>query len=100
MKARSIDHAKLQEYVAYRLGMKRTRGTIRVELATLRRAFRLASIDGKAICPTFPTVAPSTPRTGFFEADQYTALLDQLPEPIQPVSQGEPTRYRASPRPY
>ena len=85
MKARAIDHAKLQEYVIHRLAMKRSRGTIRVELATLRRAFRLAAIDGKAICPTFPTVAPSTPRKGFFEADQYTALLSALPEAIQAV---------------
>jgi integrase len=85
MKAIAIDHAKLSEYVEHRLSMHRARGTIRVELAAIRQAFKKAAIDGLAICPTFPHVEESAPRRGFFEADQYTALLDQLPEDIRAV---------------
>ena len=51
----------------------------------MRQAFNLAAIDGKVIPPKFPSVEPSAPRTGFFEADQYPALLAQLPEAIQPL---------------
>jgi integrase len=85
MRAMRITHATLNEYVAYRLAMSRARGTIRVELATLRHAIKLAAIDGLALCPTFPSVEPSAPRKGFFEPDQYQALLAELPEAIQAV---------------
>ena len=53
-------------YVSHRLALPRTRGTVRVELATLRRAFNLAAIDGKAIPPKFPTVEESAPQEGLF----------------------------------
>ena len=82
MRAVDIDHAKLNEYVSHRLALPRTRGTVKVELATLRRAFNLAAIDGKAIPPKFPTVEESAPRKGFFEVDAYMALLVRLPEDI------------------
>jgi integrase len=84
-RAMAIDHAALQEYVAYRLKMGRSRGTIRVELATLRSAFNLAAVDGRALPPKFPSVEPSAPRKGFFEADQYQALLARLPDVFQPL---------------
>ena len=84
-KAIAIDHAKLTEYVAYRLSMHRARGTIRNELAAIRQALKKAALDGKALVPTFPSVEESKPRKGFFEVDAYTALLDRLPEDIQAV---------------
>ena len=83
MRALDIDHARLTTYVEHRLKMRRARGTVKVELATLRQAFKLAVIDGLAICPLFPTLPESAPRRGFFEVDAYTALLAQLPEAIQ-----------------
>lgn len=83
MRAQAIDHATLNAYVASRLAQGRARGTIRVELATLRQAFNLAAIDGKAICPKFPSIEPSAPRQGFFEPDQYDALLAALPDVFQ-----------------
>ena len=85
MKAIAIDHAKLTEYVAYRLSMHRARGTIRNELAAIRQALKKAALDGKALVPIFPSVEESAPRKGFFEVDAYAALLAQLPEDIQAV---------------
>jgi integrase len=69
----------------------RTRGeqgaapaTIRNELNALRRAFRLAKRAGKlANVPEFPRLAAANVRTGFFEPDDFAAVLAELPEPLR-----------------
>jgi integrase len=59
-------------------------GTINLELALLRRMFRLAYKHGKVLrVPPFEILESSAPRAGFFEEDQYRAVLRHLPEDLR-----------------
>jgi integrase len=58
--------------------------TIRNELNALRRAFRLAKRAGKvASVPEFPRLDAANVRTGFFEPEDFAAVLAELPEPLR-----------------
>lgn len=60
--------------------------TINLELAALRRAFRLAARAGKvANVPAFDMLAVDNARQGFFERDHFEAVRDQLPDYLKPV---------------
>lgn len=83
--ARDITLDRLNGYVASRLNDKVMPASIRNDLATLRRAFRLAARAGKAIVPPFPTLQVHNTRTGFFEREDFEAVQTQLSEPIQAV---------------
>jgi integrase len=62
--------------------------TINCELAILRRAFQLAARAGKvATRPVFQMLHVDNARKGFFEADQYRAVLDHLADYLKPVAQ-------------
>jgi len=62
--------------------------TINYELAMLRRAFRLAARAGRvAARPEFEMLHVDNARVGFFEADQFAAVVDQLPDYLKPVAQ-------------
>jgi integrase len=62
--------------------------TINYELAMLRRAFRLAARAGRvAARPEFEMLHVDNARTGFFEADQFVAVVDRLPNYLRPVTQ-------------
>jgi integrase len=55
-------------------------------LQTLKRIFNLAiEQDRIATKPTIKLLPESAPRSGFFEREQYEAVLKHLPEPIRPV---------------
>ncbi len=58
------------------------------ELALLKRMFTLA-LDAEKLLhrPKIPMLQEHNVRTGFFEAEQYRAVLAHLPEPIRPVIQ-------------
>jgi integrase len=84
-KASAITHQALQRYVDTRRAQGRADGTIRVELAVLRRSFHLAARTGQGSVPVFPTVKAADPRTGFFEWEEYQAVLQELPPWVQPV---------------
>lgn len=87
-RALDITPDRLNHYVQVRMEEAAARGTIRLELAALRRAFRLAHRAGKVpAVPVFPSLRGSDPRTGFFEADDLAAVLHHLPEPLRPVMQ-------------
>jgi integrase len=61
-------------------------GEINRELTTLKRMFRLAVQAGKLLhAPHIPLLREDNVRTGFFEAEQLTAVLRHLPVPIRPV---------------
>jgi len=86
-RASAITPARLTAYVRARLDdPKRTPAlrTIENELNALKHAMRLAKKDGKlAGVPEFPRLAKPNPREGFFEPDEFAALLAELAEPLQ-----------------
>jgi len=60
--------------------------TINRELAALKRMFVLAMQAGKLTQrPHIPMLAEDNVRTGFFEREQYEAVLAKLPEELRPV---------------
>ncbi len=63
-------------------------GTINRELSALRRAFRLAQSAGKiASRPDIYMLPEDNRREDFFEAADYQAVLENLPEYLRPVIQ-------------
>ena len=85
MLARDITFDRLNSYIADRISVGIAPATVRNDLAILKRAFRLAEKAGKSVCPPFPTLRVSNTRAGFFEEDQFRAVLHHLPEEIQPI---------------
>jgi hypothetical protein len=84
-KAREITSDTLTSYAAYRLEEKAKLSRVNYELAVLRRGFRLAKRAGKvASCPEAPMLHVDNVRKGFFEHDQYEAVLSHLPEFLRP----------------
>jgi integrase len=62
------------------------RATVNRELAHLRRGFRLAVRKGRlARRPDFSLLAENNRRLGFFEAHEFEAILEKLPEHLQPL---------------
>jgi integrase len=58
--------------------------TINLELALLRRMFRLAARRRKVLSvPAFEMLKEAAPRAGFFEEGQYRAVGKRLPEDLQ-----------------
>jgi integrase len=61
--------------------------TINRELSVLRRAFTLAVESGKLLAkPHVPELSENNVRTGFFEPEQFNAVLRHLPEHVKPVA--------------
>ena len=90
-RALSITTARVKEYIAERLKAKATPGTIRCELAALKRMFALAMQAGMlAQVPYIPSLQVSNARQGFFEQPQLDAVLAQLPEVSGPRSSTRP----------
>jgi len=78
----------LTRYVKWRHQERAAAATINRELAALRRAFRLAARAGKvAFCPEITLLREDNRRKGFFEFDQYSALLQHIPDYLKPVVQ-------------
>ena len=62
--------------------------TINYEIAMLRRAFRISLRAGRInVRPEFPMLKVDNARKGFFEADQYRAVVAELPDYLKPVAQ-------------
>jgi Phage integrase family len=77
-------HAEV--YIEARQQAGRKNSTIKNELAILRRAFRLAAEDGRvAVIPKFPMPEVDNARQGFFEANEYRAVLAELPAQLRPL---------------
>jgi integrase len=61
-------------------------GEINRELTVLKRMFSLAIQAGRLVHkPHFPMLRENNVRAGFFEREQYLAVLPHLPEPMRPV---------------
>jgi integrase len=83
--AKDITYDRLNAFVVYRLQEGLSPASVRMDLAVLRRAFRLAERSGKAVRPSFPTIQVNNVRSGFFEEDEFRLLLHHLPEEIRPM---------------
>jgi integrase len=79
-KLADIDAAAILGYVAHRKRQGRAAATINVELATLKRALRLATEHKKlSDVPVIRLLRPAPPRSGFFDRDQFEAVAQALP---------------------
>jgi integrase len=82
----TTDH--VNEYAEKRQDQEAANATINRELALLRLAFNLARKAGKIkpeIVPYFEMLPENNRRTGFFEQEQYEALLSKLPDYLRGV---------------
>jgi hypothetical protein len=79
----SMDSQAIAGYVVHRRGQSMAAGSVNVELATLRRALRLAHEHGKLEkVPTIRMLRPAAPRAGFFEREQFEAVAQALPSDL------------------
>ena len=86
--ASQISADLIARYVCSRQQEGAAPATINRELGALRRSFRLAQSAGKvAFRPEIPMLPEDNRREDFFEADEYQAVLDNLPEYLRPVIQ-------------
>ena len=75
-----ITKPRLDAYAEHRLAAGRARATVNNELAQLRRGFRLAIEAGLlAVMPVFKLPKPDNAREGFFEDDDFAAMMVELP---------------------
>jgi integrase len=77
---------RLDAYAAQRLAAGAARATVNRELAAVRRGFRLALEKGVlAVMPRIRIPKEANARTGFFEADDFQAVLAELPTYLRPA---------------
>ena len=83
-KAIDITEDRLSAYIVHRQDQEAANATINRELAALKRSFRLA---GKKVgqVPRFQMLQENNTRKGFFEPEQFQAVLKHLPEHLKPV---------------
>jgi integrase len=83
-RAIDITEDRLNAYIVFRQEEKAANATINRELAALKRAFRLA---GRKVgqLPRFRMLRENNARKGFFEAEQFEAVLQHLPAHLKPV---------------
>ena len=82
-----ITTADVRQYTAQRLAAQAASAQVNRELAILKRMFSLAVKDGKLLYrPHIPMLQERNVRTGFFERDEYSALVEHLPDPVRPVA--------------
>lgn len=84
--ARRITTKEVREYERARLDSGAARATVNDELSALRRMFNLAReeevVDKVSVIKTSD---PKNARERFFEADDFEALMAELPEELVPV---------------
>jgi integrase len=95
MKVRELTADRITAYQAARLKQPEREGeprgaspsTTNYELAVLRRAFRLGARAGKvAARPEIQMLHVENARKGFFEPEQYRAVMRHLPEHLRPLA--------------
>ena len=79
----TLTTSHIRTYIESRQTAGAANASINRELAVLKRMFSLAIAGGKLLhCPHIPTLAENNVRTGFFERDQFEAVMRQLPEAV------------------
>ena len=87
-RAVSITTADVNRFVLRRQESGASNGEINRELTAVKRAFSLGVQAGKILAkPHIPMLRENNVRTGFFEREQFDALLLALPDYLQPVAQ-------------
>lgn len=87
-RALSITSDRATAYIMHRQQEGAAPATINRELAALKRAFRLAKKNRKAAeVPEISLLKEGPARKGFFEPEQFQAVLQYLPEDIRPVAE-------------
>ena len=87
-RARHINGLTVKQYERDRLASGAARATVNNELAALRRMFNLAVEHGILLptqAPKIRTPDPKNARHGFFDLDEFKAVLRELPEYLRPV---------------
>jgi len=88
-RAMNVTATDVGEYVEKRLKAGLSNGSVNRELSTLRRGFRLA-VKAKLLSadhvPSFDFLKEAAPRAGFFELDQFEAVLRHLRPEVVPVA--------------
>jgi integrase len=78
---------RVTAYAAQRLDEGAKPSTINYEMATLRRAFRLGLDAGRVTAqPKISMLRTNNIRKGFFEKEQFEAVLRHLPDHLKPVA--------------
>jgi integrase len=87
-KARAISAAGITAYQAHRLGERAAASTTNYECAMLRRALRLGARAGLvAARPEVDMLHVDNARKGFFEAEEFQAVLRHLHDNLKPVAE-------------
>lgn len=88
-RAVNITTQDIRTYVDKRQRGGAANGTINRELAALKRAFRLA-VKARVLShdhvPDIPMLKEAPPRAGFFESEQFEAVLRHLRPEVKPVA--------------
>ncbi len=85
MRARAITAEKLVAYRDARLAAGAAPATVDLELRALARGFRLArTLRRVASVPEFPALEGAAVRQGFFERDDFDAVLREVPAYLRP----------------
>lgn len=87
-RALTITTDRVTAFEAAMLGQGYARASVNKGLATLRRAFNLAVRAGRlplSAKPAISTPDPKNARKGFFEDEDFRAVLAELPESLRPV---------------
>lgn len=81
MKAQAITTSGIRAYIAQRQSAGAANATINLELAALKRSFRLAVEGGRLLHrPHVPMLEVRNARKGFFDREQVESLLKHLPD--------------------
>ena len=84
--AASITRAHIMKLIAARQEEGAAAASINRELSIVKRCFSMGVENSKVIHPPkFSLLPEHNARTGFFEPDQFQALLRQLSEPLRPM---------------
>src|SRR5208282_2408700 len=84
----NITSGTIEKYILKRKVEMVENGTINWELTTLKRSFTLASRQtppSVSHVPFIPMLKENSPRTGYFEYDEYLSMKEALPDYLRPV---------------
>lgn len=98
LRAAHLTTAELRTWMERQLGHGYAPGTVNYRMGLLRAACRQALAEDRlARVPHFPALTVHNARQGFFEKEEFAALLAHLPSPIGEIARfGYLTGWRAS----